>query len=242
MKTNYADRPITCEERYLTLCMYFDLDEAGKENAYRLYDAEEDRRQYLDFEFEDICSAAHWFIDHVFAGCIRFDNYAERWEADTACIYSGWGSIREYSAIPENAWGMCYEYDCMEAWNRHASRFAYLYRRIEMLDGGYEAQGTYALPLDWYLDRYQEELENSLNDVCDALNAAWDACERYTYTREFFEDEIERDDSEHWYTLDGTREFVRDASYFMDMDACHDIDVIFENRSPMRIYAREYLD
>lgn len=243
MRTTFADKPITnVREAYHVLCLYYDLDEEAKNRVFRTYDNEDDARFYLDGEYEEMFEAARWFMDRTISGCLDYDDYSGRWfVSSTVSTVNGRTSCyREFVRIED--WSMCYELDALEAWNRHVSRLQYLYRRVESMGCGFEAPGTYAMPLEWYELRYEEELENALSDVCSALNKAIDGAEAYTLTREFFEDQLDRDDSEHWYTLDGGREFVRDASWFMCTDTCHDVDVIFENREPARLYVREYLD
>ena len=152
--------------------------------------------------------------------------------------------MRDFAAIDENAYNLWSEYDALHAWNKHASRFAYLYQRCEELRDE-DAPNQYAHGFDWYEEKYRKELEKAISDVCDALNADWDACRDWVDTRGFFEKEyLERDeDNEHWYTQDGKREFLRDArDNVWDHDTCEEMELIFSNRSPMRLYVRETIE
>lgn len=233
------DKPIRTEEAYHVMRLYFDLDEAGRNKVFAQYDNEDDARFYIDGEFEDLHNAARWFVEQT--GCmLEFDGYAERWNSDES-IYNGYGYLRAFHAIPENAWGMCYELDALQAWNKHASRLEYLCERLE--GTLYEEPARYAHSSDWYEEHYQEELDSALGDVCKALNDALAGAYQYTTTRDFFEYEyLETSDSEHWFTDDGAREMVRDSRNCYFVDTCTDCDVIFENHNPMRLYVREYVE
>lgn len=239
MKTSAFDTPITeMQETYHTLYLYFDLSEEAKDNAFSKYDNEDDARWYLDVEFDEIRSARKWFEEKTGTDFISFFDYSEHWYESGSDIYNGWGVIREFGEI--DGWGMCYEWDAQEAWNKHAGRFAYLYKKLE--------SESPAARWEWYEDAYQKELASAISDVCDALNTAWDDAKEWTYTREFFESEsLDRSDDEHWFTIDGKREYIRSS-----IVACGDlenvdepdnyVECIFENRSPMRLYVREYID
>lgn len=235
------DRPITVPETYHTLYLYYDLTESAKENAFHRYDNDDDATRYLDYEFEELHETARWFMEQT--GCkLEFNDYSETWSSGES-IYTGYDyAIKEFHPI--DSWTMCYELDCMEAWNRHVSRLQYLAGRlIGCMEADYEcAPNPYAHPDTWYEDRYQEELDSALDDVCAALNDAARGAWEYTFTREFYEDQMGVDDSEHWFTADGGLEFIRDASWTWCVDTAHDVDVIYECMSPMRLYVREYLD
>ena len=241
-------------ETLRTLCLYCDLSDDARENAFSRYDNEEDARWYLDMEFEDIRASREWFEKQTGTSFIRFFDYGEYWyPSPLVDVYNGWGVMREFVAIDENAWSIWCDYDAMVAWNRHASRFAYLYQRCSELayednvPTEYATPNPYAHGYDWYAEKYQEELEKAISDVCDALNADWRASQDYTETREFYEDELERDDSEHWFTSDGMREYIRDSTVRVgDLENVDDpdnyVEIIYECRNPYRLFVREYSD
>lgn len=154
-----------------------------------------------------------------------------------ASVYTGWGAMYEYDRMElvqsgEYAvWRYCDDEglvtDIVNAWNRHVSRFAYLYRRIEMMGFDYETPGTYALPVSWYEDRYQDELENAIQDVCDILNQYIDDSEEYSYSLQAFDEYLSWQDDEFWFTPDGHLYATRAASYFLDTDG-NNLEIVEE--------------
>lgn len=52
--------------------------------------------------------------------------------------------------------------------------------------------------------------------------------------------QYDNEDDARWYTADGIREFVRDASNIWPVDTCNECDEIYECSSPMVLVVREY--
>lgn len=252
MENNALQVPITCEERYLTLHLYYDLTEEAKKNAFSLYDESSDAQWHMDGVYEELALTHEWIEKQAginISLCSMHGPGTERYipsrEND---VFNGWGTLREFSPLPENAWSDCYQLDALEAWNRHAGKLQYLYNKLENLDlwelGDLNCGSRFlpAMSYDWYLSAYENTLQDALQAVCDALNNIEDAESDYTNTQEFFEyNYLDISDSEHWYTADGMRELVRDSTQCEFVDEGTEADVIYECNSPHVLFVREYL-
>ena len=251
MENNALQVPITCEERYLTLHLYYDLTEEAKERAFCLYDETTDADWHMQGVYEELALTHEWIEKQAginISLCSMHGPGTERYvPSRDNDVFNGWGALREFSPLPENTWSDCYQLDALEAWNKHAGKLRYLYGKLESLElwelGDLNgARFMPAMPYDWYLSTYEKALYEAIDAVCDALNKIEDAEREYTYTREFFEYEyLDTSDSEHWYTADGARELVRDSTQCEFVDEGTGADVIYECNSPHVLFVREYL-
>lgn len=253
MLNRAMERPITeMRETLRILYLYYDLDETAKENAFSRYDNDSDATFYLDGVYDELFnSSIPWFENQV-GNVFEYDGRTDTFHPKSnVSIYSGSGFPIDWSITVAN-WCICYDADMMDAWNKHVSRMAYLYQRVNALWENeyvpFDEQVTFAHGLNWYEEKYQEELENAIQDVCTTLNKLTDAEIRWTFTREFYETEfLDCDDSEHWFTSDGTREYIRDSTISTgDMENVYErsnyVEIIYENRNPYRLFIREYSD
>lgn len=252
---NAYSKPIERAEVIRYLHMYFDLSEDVKANMFAnvSWDEMEDSRQWhMESVYEELSDTREFFeretgfslkLESVHGpGTERYFPDYGRWnEREETLYYSDGPETRE--AIPESHATMAYEFDVVSAWNKGIKRVnaaAEVAQELEELDK--EEQQARCVELLIAQTEYMDALEDTLNDVCHALNAIEDAELEYTFTREFWEYEmLENADYEAWFTADGSHMYMRNGDTLTNVDTCEELDTIYECRSPRVIVAREYL-
>lgn len=249
MRNTALDKPITMPEVCHTLHMWYDLDSDARERVFRSFGTDWDEANWhMQQVWEDLWFSVDWFMKEsnarVVCESVHGPGTERFFPASDSSILTGWGVYRQFETLP-NDWGICYQADIMDAWNKHVPTMDYLYNHltdcIELeYNDAHTANAT--RPASWYEARYEETLENALNDVCDALNKVISSEEEYTWTIEFFEERfIDCSDDEMWFTSDGENVYRRDPSGLYNVDTCEEVDIIYESRKQSVLYVREYV-
>lgn len=239
---------ISKPEKVRYLHLYYDLSEDVRADMFARVSWDEmegERLWHMENTWEELAGAAQWFNDRT-GYSVRLETVhgpgTERYfpvRVDYSDYYAN--GPEELAPIPENAWGMCYEYDVLIAWNKHVTTINQAARVAQAWeDADDDTREKHWYELQDAQQTYIDAINDGIQEVCDTLNADEDAENDYTFTREFWEERtIDCADYEMWFTSDGKHAYMRDSDTLTNVDTCEDVDIIFENNKPHVIVARE---
>lgn len=211
------------DTQLVELYHYFDLSEEAKDSAFRAYGFDDVAADYyMQGEYDDIFESLKDF-ERETGATLKFESVhgpgTERFFPGDDSCYTGYGIPREFETFDhERMWS---DYVFKDAWNRHVPALRYLFTRL------YDESGV--CRYSWYEQAYENAIRGALESVCDALNKTISQDEAYTWTREFFEDEVfERDTDTEWYFTESGEWYARDeGNGIVSDDTFEELNVLF---------------